>query len=169
MGHEQDGTLGAFAFPVEKQVSLQLGFVQMTMHQWEQILHDLMQVKEVLTAGTGNGGAAYHGGKLFGIKLLPGRIGVRGVISLAAGTEQCADERHQQQQNKDSKQEQQGIYNDFHFTDTSCFLWKRYATPMAMAPLGRIMKLVEPVKEGTRINKTVRTVRGRAAIFILPR
>ena len=41
--------------------------------------------------------------------------------------------------------------------------------PMASAPAGIIMKLVEPVSEGTRINRMLITISGAAAIFMLPR
>ena len=40
---------------------------------------------------------------------------------------------------------------------------------MAMAPEGIIIKLVEPVREGTRINNRLITTNGRAAIFIFLR
>ena len=45
----------------------------------------------------------------------------------------------------------------------------RYAMPVAMAPLGRIMKLVDEVRLGTKINSRLMTVSGMTAIFMLLR
>lgn len=41
--------------------------------------------------------------------------------------------------------------------------------PIAIAPLGKIMKLVLPVSEGTRINSTLMITRGNTAMFMFLR
>ena len=90
-------------------------------------------------------------------------------MSSYKAAEQGADHGDQQQENNYGNEGQQDQSYVFHSSTPRFFLKKKYATPMAIAPLGRIIKLVEPTREGTKINRTLSTIKGSAAIFKLPR
>ena len=147
------------------------------MHQGEEVLQLGVEGQELLPlllAPAGDGLAPDHAGELFGIEFLPLRLEPGRPLGTLRAGEQRADEGDEKQQDEEAQKAQKDPKKRLHaFASSSAERaarrWKRYARPMAMAPLGMIMKLVEPVREGTRMKRRDMMRRGAAAIFRLPR
>ena len=169
VAHEDDGLVMLFALPVKEQVAVDLGLFQPFMYQREQVFQHLVEAQELFNlgiVGAGHRFTADHIGQLLGVALGSG-IGLRLIGGHFLGHEQGSDNGHGQQQQNQRQKGQNGIEAPDHLALP--FLCSRKATPMAMAPEGNTMKLVEPVREGTSTNSRAMVSRGRTAIFMLPR
>lgn len=80
---------------------------------------------------------------------------------------QRADHCRKQKQHEHAERGEQNIAYDSHaavsFRERR---YRKYATPMAIAPEGNIIKLVEPSSPGTRMKSTLIRTSGQSAIFM---
>lgn len=172
VAHEQNGLVVVFALPVKEKVAVNLRLLELGEDSGEQLLQNLVEASEflrLLGVGMGGGVILHHFGELFGQTqaLLLGFV--RRIFRLFGGGQQGFDQRDQQKKHNHAWNQKQ----PFHTFSSSflSFLWRRpfrysrKAKPMAMAPLGRIIMLVEPVRLGTRINSRLIMPRGSMASF----
>ena len=157
------------AFPMVHQRTIQHSLFQFFMDKGEQFFQHLVKCKELFPLEVIRAGdrlAPEHPGQLLGVTVGPG-IGLGFIGSHLFGHQQGTDDGYCQQQHDQGHKGQNGIQHVSHLARP--FLYSRNATPMAMAPEGSTIKLVEPVSDGTKIKSRAITSRGSTAIFMLPR
>ena len=169
MAQKQDGITAVLALPIKEQTALQLRKLQLFKDQRKQLPQHLMEAPVLfrfLQIRVGGGVIPHHGAQLFTVGDRPLLRGRRDVAGSFRTHKRRPDHRDQQQAQNEGQNDPQ---ND-HASSPAFFFRKcRKAIAMASAPLGMIIKLVEPVREGTSTNSTLITTRGAAAMCILPR
>ena len=166
VAHQYQRTVVFLSLPVKQQAAVNLCLFQFPVYQGKQFLQHLMKAQELLPlilTGYGHRLIPDHPGQLPGIGFRPFRIRSRLVGGLLSRNQQGTDHRGQHQ---DQQQADQSQYNPQRNHSAAPFVSRRYFTQaraIASAPAGMIMKLVEDVRLGTSVNRTIITVRGISA------
>ena len=170
MRHEDERSLVVFALPEEQEVSVNLRFFQLFMHRRIQLRKQRMEAAELFRlriVRVRHGFIRHHARELFRILPLARRIRVRHIVRGLFLHTQCAHHRAEQKQREHAERGEQAIPHDPHAAVSfRTRRYRKYAAPMAIAPEGSIIKLVEPSSPGARIKSTLMITRGQRAIFI---
>ena len=117
VAHEHQGAGAALALPEKEQVPVDLGFLQMAVHQGEQRLQLPVEGEKLLPLvdpGLGDGLPPHHPGELFGIERLPLRLPLRLPGGALRPGQQGPDHGGQKQQDAQRKKRQQNPKGRFH-------------------------------------------------------
>ena len=170
MRHEDERSLVVFALPEEQEIPVDLRFFQLFMHRRIQLRKQRMEAAELFElriVRVRHGLIRHHARELFRILPLARRIRVRHIVRGLFLHTQCAHHRAEQKQREHAERGEQNIAYDSHaavsFRERR---YRKYATPMAIAPEGNIIKLVEPSSPGTRMKSTLIRTSGQSAIFM---
>ena len=172
VAHQQDGLVVVLALPIKQQVAVNLRLLELGEDSGEQLLQNLVEAPEffrLLGVRVGGGVILDHFGELFCQTQAFRLVLLRLVCRLFGGGQQGFDQRNQQQKHNHTGNQKQPFHtfssSFVSFARRRPFRYSRKAKPMAIAPLGRIIILVEPVREGTRINSRLIMPRGSMASF----
>ena len=170
MRHEHERPVVVFALPEEQEIPVDLRFFQLFVYCRIQLREQLMKAAELFElriVRVRHGLIRYHARELFRILPLACGVRVRRIIRGVFLHAQRADHCRKQKQHEYAEHGEQNIAYDSHaavsFRERR---YRKYATPMAIAPEGNIIKLVEPSSPGTRMKSTLIRTSGQSAIFM---
>ena len=169
VAHQHQRPVALPSFPPVQQVAVDLRLFHRPVYQRKQFLQHFMEAQEFLPlilSGNGNRLVPDHRGQFPGIRFRPLRIRRGRVVGFPSWNQHRPDYCRQQQEQHQAQTSQENPHDD-HFP-AAPFVSLRYfsqLSPIASAPLGMIMKLVEEVSDGTSVNRMTIAASGITASF----
>ena len=118
VAHEEDGLLGGFALPFQKQVAVDFDFLTGSKNLREQFPQQLVKAAELFhrrICTVGNGLRLHHAGELLGVFVNARCVAGGNVLGMLAGHCQGAEDRNQQSGRQGCQQGQNDVKHN-HFT-----------------------------------------------------
>ena len=169
MRHEHERPVVVFAFPEEQEIPVDLRFFQLFVYCRIQLREQLMKAAELFElriVRVRHGLIRYHAREFFRILPLARGVRVRRIIRGFFFMHSVRICRKQKQHEHAEHGEQNIAYDPHAAVSFRERRYRKYATPMAIAPEGNIIKLVEPSSPGTRMKSTLIRTSGQSAIFM---